>query len=93
MFFLSVVGVHGVLSPPGMDVCLPAQVHQNKSKQEAQKEKCKVTKGEERRKNVKNKMLEEGEAAKYVSASIVCDRTIGVDVEGCNYEITLLGEC
>lgn len=51
-----------------------------------------VKKRKERGKNVKNKTLEAGEVARYVSASTVCDRTMSVDVEDCNYEITCLEE-
>lgn len=53
---------------------------------------CGKKKRKERRKNVKNKTLEAGEVARYVSASTVCGRTMSVDVEGCNYEITCLEE-
>jgi hypothetical protein len=45
-----------------------------------------------RGKNVKNKTSEAGEVARYVSASTVFDRTMSMDVEDCNYEITCLEE-
>jgi hypothetical protein len=51
-----------------------------------------VVKKKERGKNFKNKTLETGEVARYVSSSTVCDRTKSVDVEDCNYEITCLQE-
>lgn len=52
----------------------------------------KKKKKKERGKNVKNKTLEAGEVARYVSESTVCDRKMSVDVEDCNYEITCLEE-
>lgn len=51
-----------------------------------------VKKRKERGKNVKNKTLEAGEVVRYASSSRVCDRTMSVDVEDCNYEITCLEE-
>jgi hypothetical protein len=49
-------------------------------------------KKKERGKNVKNKTSEAGEVARYVSSSTGCDRTMRLDVEGCNYDITCLEE-